>query len=59
MLQQNQWDKAKRPEEASPVVDEHVSRQASGLVKLAPTKELLQGADGRYSDNDSGRSYYK
>ena len=28
-------------------------------VSVGSSKRLLQGADGRYSDNDQLRSYYK
>jgi len=33
--------------------------QARLLMSLGRTSQHLQGVDGRYSDNDSGRSYYK
>lgn len=60
MMQQSKGDTPKRSKVISQVIEvEQVCRKESALVKLGATQKLLQGADGRYSDNDQLRSYTK
>ena len=60
-MQRKQGENAKRPESTSQSVasSDKARKSSLGLVKLGKTKTYLQGTDGRYSDYDSGRAYYK